>query len=510
MGSGKGSSLRFSIEVAADEATKTLRAVSAAVNEAGAQTRISLQQAATHIHGHGKAIEGVSGKLLEFGRQQRMEAKAAMYYADTMAAFLPVGREYQHVLMAIGEVMVGGLGIGAAISVAALAASMLTKHLLDGGEAAKAAAEEHRKAAEKMEASYRKAAEQLQKAGFAKVAGPGGEARFEALQDRDVTRREVSRLEGELAEKQAERARLEALWARLRPEERDRARLQFAREELPLVEALAEQRRKLQAIDEAAAADVSKAAHEERLKRFERENELVPQVDAHVRAYYRHLEEEGAKRNREERDRALFGGQGFAELESPAFASAELDAAMAGAKAYEAAQRRKQKAVEEFAQVAGSALLDVAMGERNLGEVARSVAKSIAKDLIQLAVKSIITSAFSAGAKSFDSQAAFPVVGPALGAGAMATSIATILGLLGSLPSARGGWWDTGSYEGLMWIHQRERVLSAPEAEESRRGGSGRGLTVNISGAADSRDVRRMLEEELPRVYRRLQRDGAL
>jgi hypothetical protein len=89
--------------------------------------------------------------------------------------------------------------------------------------------------------------------------------------------------------------------------------------------------------------------------------------------------------------------------------------------------------------------------------------------------------------------------------------MASVLGLLSKLPSARGGWWDTGSYEGLMWIHQRERVLSAPEAEASRRGGVG-GVSLNVNAAyVDAEGFGRALRDprsDLSGAVRKLNRRG--
>ncbi len=136
------------------------------------------------------------------------------------------------------------------------------------------------------------------------------------------------------------------------------------------------------------------------------------------------------------------------------------------------------------------------------------MARSILRTLLEAAFKKIAMAALAAGAKSFESQADIPVVGPALGAGSMLASIATVMGLQSQLPSyAKGSYFIP--HDQLAILHQGERVLTRSEADASRSGGIG-GMSISIV-AMDSRDVGRALSDssgEVSDAMRRLRRSN--
>jgi hypothetical protein len=94
---------------------------------------------------------------------------------------------------------------------------------------------------------------------------------------------------------------------------------------------------------------------------------------------------------------------------------------------------------------------------------------------------------------SFASQAGIPVVGPALGAAAMASTYATLTPLI-PLASASGGFDIPDGVNPLTQLHTKEMVLPAHIADplrENLKNGSmgGGGMTVNIT-AMDAKGVK--------------------
>lgn len=105
-----------------------------------------------------------------------------------------------------------------------------------------------------------------------------------------------------------------------------------------------------------------------------------------------------------------------------------------------------------------------------------------------------------AGTGAASALAAIPVVGPALAAAGAPAMIGLVMGLLGTIRSAEGGFDIPAGMNPLTQLHQREMVLPAQYADVIRgmaaQGGSSGGEThhnyFNIS-AVDARGVKRVL-----------------
>jgi hypothetical protein len=118
------------------------------------------------------------------------------------------------------------------------------------------------------------------------------------------------------------------------------------------------------------------------------------------------------------------------------------------------------------------------------------------------AAQEVTAKAVSAGAGAASSQASIPYVGPILAVAAMASIMAAVMGLMGNLSSAAGGYWDVPSDQ-LAQIHKNEMVLPARhsaklrdmlESDEGGMGGKGGG-TVNVSiSAVDAKSVERLFK----------------
>jgi hypothetical protein len=154
---------------------------------------------------------------------------------------------------------------------------------------------------------------------------------------------------------------------------------------------------------------------------------------------------------------------------------------------------------------------DMVAGTKSFGNALRGMVAAI----IQAALKAIMASALKSGALSFESKAGIPLVGPILGAAAMAAAIAAVTGLMGRMPSAAGGLGRVPN-DTLALIHKDETVLPASIAGPMRDaiaagtfGGSRAAPVFNIT-TPDAESFYKMLknrDSELFKVLREGQRD---
>ena len=117
----------------------------------------------------------------------------------------------------------------------------------------------------------------------------------------------------------------------------------------------------------------------------------------------------------------------------------------------------------------------------------------------------------TAAAKSADSVASIPYVGPVLAAAAFAATMAMVMGALSgggggsssssssSVPSAEGGWDIPSGATGLMRYHEKEMMLPQQHADTIRRLGENGGMSGVSSQpiviqALDARNVRDFLK----------------
>lgn len=113
------------------------------------------------------------------------------------------------------------------------------------------------------------------------------------------------------------------------------------------------------------------------------------------------------------------------------------------------------------------------------------------------AIKNIMTKAVEVFANVYNAIAGIPYVGPFLAPVMAVAAGATVVGLVGKVASAEGGW-DRVPYDGAQAIlHKEEMVLPAPLAEGIRamvEGGQRGGGGVTIQ-AMDRRDVERYFND---------------
>lgn len=106
-----------------------------------------------------------------------------------------------------------------------------------------------------------------------------------------------------------------------------------------------------------------------------------------------------------------------------------------------------------------------------VGEIAKILMAKIAafaKERL-LALAGITASAAKAGAGAAESQASIPYVGPILAIAAMAAIMAAVMGLGGSIKSARGGFDIPAGVNPITQLHAEEMVLPAEHAKTIRQ-----------------------------------------
>lgn len=119
--------------------------------------------------------------------------------------------------------------------------------------------------------------------------------------------------------------------------------------------------------------------------------------------------------------------------------------------------------------------------------------------------------AVTAGTGAAASQAAIPVVGPALAVAAMASIFAAVMAMGGKMKSARNGYDIPAGVNPVTQLHEEEMVLPKEQANAIRNlteGGGGQPMSVTYndhSGRLSDDEIRRksrVIAEELNRLHR--------
>lgn len=118
-------------------------------------------------------------------------------------------------------------------------------------------------------------------------------------------------------------------------------------------------------------------------------------------------------------------------------------------------------------------------------------------------IKNIITKAAEVFANVYSAIAGIPFVGPVLAPVMAVAAGAAVIGMVGKVASAEGGW-ERVPYDGAMaQLHKEEMVLPAPLAEGLRQlvengGGNRGGITIH---ALDRKDVQRYFSDNNELLY---------
>ena len=146
---------------------------------------------------------------------------------------------------------------------------------------------------------------------------------------------------------------------------------------------------------------------------------------------------------------------------------------------------------------------------RTAAEVASAKASTMAN--AGAAIKNIITKAAEVFANVYNAIAGIPYVGPFLAPVMAVAAGAVVVGMVGKVASAEGGW-DRVPYDGAQAIlHKEEMVLPGPLAEGIRQmveSGQRGGPSVTIQ-AMDRRDVQRFFDDNADIYMRTLSQSAA-
>jgi hypothetical protein len=498
------STLRFQIEVASDQATEALRAVTAAVNEAGVKMRGSFSAVGPAVRGAGTEIGGLTESIKRFVSEERGQARTARFFVSEIAQIIPISGGAKAAMTQFGGALLSGGPVGLAIGAGVAALGLLVEWYRKAGEEAEAAAEKSAKAAADMTAAMG-------------AADASVRVFYERFRDFAKSPQEKF-VEGAIAplraQLEAAQLKIDAKWAEyeaLKAAGGDEERLQSIYAEISaigrLVGALDSK-----LLEEKAVAAAAFPLLDAEKKKFDAIAEAARKAAAEAKKAVE-IHEFRVKPKRGEGISASTGidqGTEVVGRDDQFKLGKQLDFATERQELYNEQVEASIALAQEWGEAIGSALGDLATGQITIGEAMAQVAKTVLQSIIKSAIAQITANAAVTGTEAAKSQAGIPVVGPALAVAAMSAMSALVMAQLSNVPSAAGGWWDTGNYTGLAMVHPRELIADEPLANAIRSGGS-RGWTVNIVGPMDGRSVERVFASNqgpIAKIRRRWDRRG--
>jgi hypothetical protein len=254
------SSLRFTVEVAADQATGALQALTTAFNQAGIKSRTSLLGMGGASRQASNEVMTLGDRMRAFAREQRQEAGAARFFVNELAQVAPVSDQARTALMGVTSALVGGLGVGTAIGLVTTGATLLVNHLRESA-----------REAEEFAASSAKAIDDLDK----RIEALRGKSGAERAQDEYRLLAMQAESRRELIALSEDQIRIEReSGADLNPEiiRQAQERIEKAKEELHQLDRRAEKLQEIAKLEvQGADAKAAEQAAEARRKRREQE-----------------------------------------------------------------------------------------------------------------------------------------------------------------------------------------------------------------------------------------------
>jgi hypothetical protein len=466
-----GTTLRFSVEVAADQAEAALKAMTLAFNQAEVKAKASLLSIGK---GSKEAANGIEQMKQGMGRAR----ETAMFFTQSLGEFGPAGRTAQIALAGVGGAIMGGGGVLLALSLAQAGVRLLVDVW-----------EEDAKKAEEASKAHKKAAEEAQKY-LTSLTGDANSKLAELGAMRDglvgVTKAQdahnkVQQINQDLALAQTTGSSPHVKMLELRLRDAQAIEAQIAKLEQKAISDKAEE----EATKKKAAA--AKAYQDEREKIT---SYAIDQAKV----------EADAETKRQEELAKVGSDMNAAAWKMQEEESARLTAIEKKTETdRQAAAERQIADYQRVGEAAGTMVGGLITGQMTLGQVIAQTGQMIISSVVQTAIASITASASKAGAEAAASQAGIPIVGPVLAISAMGAIMSAVLGLLGNMPSAAGGWKVPN--DTLAMVHKDERILPARYSEGLDRlvnqGGSGTSVTLNIN-ATDAKSVRRLFLDNQP------------
>jgi hypothetical protein len=544
-----GATLRFSVEVAADQATRSMSVLSQAFNEAGISAKRSLLNMGSGTKAASEATSSLESKLKSFKGEMASGDRTINFFARSLNGIVPEASAAGQGLRLLADGLIGGLGVGFAIQ-ATMAVLQLFGDSLK--ETERQAAESVKAAKETAEAWYQVGAQF--DAAMAKIGAPKKSWQAEQVDTATAgTDKEIEAAEKKLRDvnadlNQALRDRDDVGLIDNGAEERVVAALaekQAITETLTDLRTLRESQRAVatEKAEQAAAAltDASTAhtfyeatdAAREKAREAGRAREAAAKALADRKwweEFNRQVAAEAQRIAQAEKDLAtrtkaqqwmpdVVGTEQTGDSFNKSFQSdflkdskPDLDAAVANLRRLEDQMNSVRDAAGEIAGAFGAGVADLATGAQSAGKVIQSLARTVMQTVISMAMKSVAAKSASAAAGAAESQSMIPVVGPVLAAGAMSAMLAMVMGLTSKIPSAAGGWLVPKGVDPITQLHAGERVIPERYADGLDRlvEGGGRAAPVFNITTPDAESFYKMLknrDSELFKVLKEGQRD---
>lgn len=505
------SSLRFSVEVAADQADKALKALTVAFNQAGAQAKISMASIGGASRAAGAEVVTLGDKVKKFAAEQRSEARAVSFFVNEISQIAPVSNNAKLALSGIGQAFVGGLGVASAIGVAVGLVASFASTMREAREEAERLAVESIKVADAYQAALEK-----QAIVFAGDETLRAQAQADARQA--DARRELAAADRALAEAEAKLADYRDDFVRVMPKQYN-------------LETEVTNARSRQAT---AVTNLTTATREG-------ENAITEIVRRHAEERTRISKQEASARAKELSgiwDSYAKGPKAPAvkdriTVNSPLGMDDDLASASRQIRNIQAAEKAQDRYNDELKRTTelyekwGNAIADVAIslasGQMTAKEAITSIGQMILRQIISIGVQKMAaelaqrtaerplkigdatSDAALVGSGTAAALASNPVTAAAAVPGGIAAMNAAIAAFVPVASAATG--WDVpagGPFPAVL--HSREMVLPEKYADVIRRGGSG--VTLNIN-AFDARGADRVLANSrsaFAREMRKLQR----
>lgn len=495
------------------------RAQAEAVAKALDQLGVSADAVKFNFQNSQKGADSLFGSLKELRGEARQHERVFAYYGAQLASLTGTSRETATALAGLGIALSSGMWIAGAVEGIKLLVEQF-KASAEEEKKAREEAEKHSKAIRDLHFQTDEYLASLEGASHSQLALMKAQHEYDETTRKD--RERIAEINRELAKTDEE---LESGWKQWRSailirknltDEQAAATERLAKAQETLTAARTEGGRMQEGEDAKLARDEAKKANDQREKD---ELDHNKRMDAAVKA---RVEEE----LQAERDYS----EGLAKIQlaraakakeiADAMAAAEIAAANKKFEADYAAEERAEKkriddlaaSTKQYAKAVGDLALRWAEGQVTAKQALMGIMKMVLEKLIEIGatelaarvaqhaaqtpikIADVISSAGVAGANAAAQVAATPAfaTAPEVGAG-IAEAITTSMT---PLASAAGGYYRI-PFDRPVYTHRDEQILPAEYAEGLRRlienGGGGGGITVNVGGMIDGRNMERAL-----------------
>ena len=438
-----------------------------------------------------RGLDQAAGMLKGLQQQTTKAAGAARHFASAIEA---IGGASKGAAGLAGN-MLGAFAVGGPMGLAIGGVNALISHFRDLNSAAAEAEKSSKAWGDRLNEQIRRNSNDL-RALSAELAGDKvGAAQAKARGDVEEAQAQLeqayaerSKAEAELADRKDDFIRLlsaeEALQARISGQltknvQLAQIALNQAEEKAGIKVETTQRDVTKEEKDKAAAA--AKVRAEERLRQ-------AKEADAAVRA---RVEGELAL----ERQAAEERGEILAweiEQETKARNKAREDKTKQEERDAETAKKLAAQQIEDYAQI-GRALGDALASAESPAEALQAVLQQVLSSVIDTAISTITANAANAASGAAASQASIPVVGPALAVAAQVAMLASVKGLISSLPGRAAGGSVSSGRPYMVGERGPEVVVPGSSGTVIPNHGLG-GTTINVT-ATDARSFERLLSD---------------